>query len=104
MKIDEAILNAWTDGLTTDHQTKSGYNYKLVVTINKQQVQLSASLAPWTDVSATATGLINFKADVVTTDKQNEIDTEGSSFSLYTSTDDTEYTKSHLAECHPLHL
>lgn len=40
--------------------TQPGNNYHLTLRIDKSAVQVSASLAPWTDVTATGTGAIQF--------------------------------------------
>lgn len=54
---------SWGSGLK-EGKTQSGYNYKLTVTINKQEVSVSASLANWNPVTATGVGTINFSNDV----------------------------------------
>lgn len=61
--------------------TQSGVNYKLTVTLDKQQVHVVAQLTDWQDKEATATAKIQFNADVVTHDKSNTL--TGTSFDLY---------------------
>ncbi|SHK69279.1 fimbrillin family protein [Xylanibacter ruminicola] len=81
------ILSDWATGIDND-ASKSGYNYKLTVTLNKQAISVVASLAGWTDVSATGTGEINFAADVTSIDKSNSAALKnGDSFSLWMTTD-----------------
>ena len=85
--VTEGLLNSWATGLS-ESKTKSGYNYKLTVTLNKQAVGVVATLANWNDVSATGTGEIQFSADVKTIDKSNVSGLkDGDSFSLWRSTD-----------------
>ena len=58
----------WGDGLSGTNQivensyivTQPGKNYRLNITIQKSAVQVSASLAPWSTVTATGTGAIQF--------------------------------------------
>lgn len=44
--------------------TIPGVNYKLVVTISKQEIKVVATIADWTTVNAAAEGEINFTTDV----------------------------------------
>ncbi len=53
----------WSEGLD-EGKTQSGYNYRLTVTINKQKVSVSATLADWIPVTATGEGEIQFSADI----------------------------------------
>jgi hypothetical protein len=80
--LTDAILTAWTDGIK-DSKSKSGVNYKLTITLNKQTITVVATLADWTDVSATGTGEINFTADVKSIDKDNDGLTDGDAFTLW---------------------
>ena len=81
------ILSDWATGIDND-ASKSGYNYKLTVTLNKQAISVVATLADWTDVSATGTGEINFAADVTSIDKSNSAALKnGDSFSLWMTKD-----------------
>ena len=85
--LTDAILTAWTDGIK-ENKSQSGVNYKLTVTLNKQTITVVATLADWTDVSATGTGEINFTADVKTIDKVNDTSLKGGdSFSLWRTAD-----------------
>ena len=85
--LTDAILTAWTDGIK-DSKSQSGINYKLTITLNKQTITVVATLADWTDVSATGTGEINFTADVKTIDKVNDTSLKGGdSFSLWRTAD-----------------
>lgn len=81
--LTDDIISAWSSGIATG-KSMSGVNYKLTVVLNKQEIELIATLADWTDVSASGTGLINFSADVKTIDKNNAAAiTAGNSFSLW---------------------
>lgn len=85
--LTDAILTAWTDGIK-ENKSQSGINYKLTITLNKQTITVVATLADWTDVSATGTGEINFTADVKTIDKVNDTSLKGGdSFSLWRTAD-----------------
>ena len=89
--LSDKILDSWKDGIKED-KSQSGYNYKLTVTLKKQAISVVATLADWTDVSATSTGEINFKADVTSIDKNNAIALKnGDSFSLWRTTDNTDF-------------
>ena len=88
--ITSGMLTSWKDGIT-DSKSKSNYNYKLTVKLNKQAVDVKATLANWTDVSATGNGEIQFSADVTSIDKDNASSLkEGDSFSLWMSADKDE--------------
>lgn len=99
--ITSGMLTSWNDGIT-DSKSKSNYNYKLTVKLNKQAVDVKATLANWTDVSATGNGDIAFNNDIVnfTVDNPGNEFADGSSFNLYwkksTATDYTLATKSTL--------
>ena len=80
--LTDAILTAWTDGIK-DSKSQSGINYKLTITLNKQAITVVATLADWTDVSATGTGEINFTADVKSIDQDNDGLTDGDAFTLW---------------------
>lgn len=49
---------------TNGGTTIPGVNYKLVVTISKQEIKVVATIADWTTVNAAAEGEINFTTDV----------------------------------------
>ena len=80
--LTDAILTAWTDGIK-ENKSQSGINYKLTITLKKQTITVVATLADWTDVSATGTGEINFTADVKSIDKDNAGLTDGDAFTLW---------------------
>ena len=83
VNLSDAIIKSWDSNSTTSLTTKSGINYKLTVTLNKQAVGVVASLAAWSDVSATGTGEIMFTADVKGINKDNDGLTDGDSFTLW---------------------
>jgi len=71
IKLTTAILktapegsSSWNSKLTEDGTTKSGVNYKLVVTIKKQEIAIVATIANWDDVNATSEGEIKFTTDI----------------------------------------
>lgn len=88
IKVTDKMLDSdcWGGGLTSG-KTKSGINYQLTVTLNKQKVSVLATLADWTNVYANGKGEIQFTADVVdcgvTGDKFNDDD----AFSLWRTTE-----------------
>lgn len=88
IKVTDKMLDSdcWGGGLTSG-KTKSGINYQLTVTLNKQKVSVLATLADWTNVYANGNGEIQFTADVVdcgvTGDKFNDDD----AFSLWRTTE-----------------
>lgn len=87
IKLTDDILKDWAKGIDNE-KSKSGVNYKLTITLNKQTITVVATLADWTDVSATGTGEINFTADVKTIDKSNAASLkDGDSFSLWKTAD-----------------
>lgn len=91
VKLNDDILTSWVSGIDNG-ASMSGVNYKLTITLNKQAISVVATLADWTDVSATGTGAINFDADVTNINKANDSALkDGDSFSLWRSTDDTDF-------------
>ena len=89
--ITDDVLTGWATGITAG-KSMSGVNYKLTVTLNKQAVSVVATLADWTDVSASGTGQISFAADVKTINKSNAAGlTDGDSFSLWMSQSNTAF-------------
>ncbi len=86
LPLTEEILTAWATGLD-GHQTQAAHHYKLTVTLRKQAVAVSATLADWSDVSAEAQGSIQFTADVPTIALSDQTDLE--SFRLYRSSQET---------------
>lgn len=100
IKITDKILgtsnpvaaNYWKDGLD-EGKTKTGYNYKLTVTLNKQAVNVVATLADWTDLSADGTGEIQFTADVKDSGISNATSlANGDSFSLWMAKEGESYS------------
>ena len=65
VSINSGILTSWKDGLTTTNEMKSGYNYKLTVTIKKVGVDVQAIIADWKTVEAKGEGDIQFEEDDV---------------------------------------
>jgi hypothetical protein len=87
VNLSDAIIKSWDSNSTTSLTTQSGINYKLTVTLNKQAVGVVASLATWSDVSATGTSEIQFTANVDNiTEENDDIIKDGDSFSLWKST------------------
>lgn len=86
LPLTEGILRAWATGLD-GHQTQAAHHYKLTVTLRKQKVAVSATLADWSDVSAQAQGSIQFTADVPTIALSDRTDLQ--SFRLYRSSQET---------------
>lgn len=82
IKLTDDILKDWAKGIDNE-KSKSGVNYKLTITLNKQTITVVATLANWTDVSATGTGEISFTADVKSIDKDNDGLTDGDAFTLW---------------------
>ena len=82
--ISSNILTSWTAASLENDASKSGYNYKLTVTLNKQAVGVVATLAAWSDVSAEGNGEIQFDTDITTIDKSNATTLKsGDAFSLW---------------------
>lgn len=86
LPLTNEMLTTWASGLQTG-KTKSAYHYKLTVTLRKQKVAVSATLADWSDVSAEAKGSIQFTADVPAIALSDRTDLE--SFRLYRSSEET---------------
>ncbi|WP_081772814.1 fimbrillin family protein [Prevotella sp. MA2016] len=80
--VSESMLTSWATGLTGG-KSRSGVNYKLTVTLNKQAVAVTATLSGWSDVSATGTGEIQFANDVKTIDTNDASLKDGDKFRLY---------------------
>lgn len=90
--LSDEILKAWTSGVASV-ESESGVNYKLTVTLNKQTVNVVATLADWNSVSADGTGEIQFTADVTTIDKDNATSlANGDSFSLWMAKEGESYS------------
>ena len=82
IKLTDDILKDWAKGIDNE-KSQSGINYKLTITLKKQAITVVATLADWTDVSATGTGEINFTADVKSIDQDNDGLTDGDAFTLW---------------------
>lgn len=75
----------WSEGLD-EGKTKSGYNYQLTVTINKQKVSVVATLTDWTPVTATGEGKIQFSADVTDCGITGDTFNNNDAFTLWRTT------------------
>lgn len=82
VNISGAMLTSWADGIE-NAASKSGINYQLTVTLNKQVFSVSASLAAWTSVEATAVGEILFDPDIKTIGKNYDNIKADDSFALW---------------------
>lgn len=83
INMSDGIRDSWSSQLSSN-LTKSGVNYKLTVTLNKQAVNVVATLADWNSVSADGTGEIQFTADVKDSGISNATSlANGDSFSLW---------------------
>lgn len=90
VNITDAMLTLWAKGIE-NAASKSGVNYQLKVTLNKQAISVSASLAAWTSVEATAVGEILFDPDVKTIGKNYENVKDGDSFALWMAEADADF-------------
>ena len=63
VNISAGMLTSWADGIE-NAASKSGVNYQLTVTLKKQAISVSATLADWNTVEATGNGEIQFDANV----------------------------------------
>lgn len=88
IKITEKMLEAanWGNGLTSG-ETKSGVNYLLNVTLKKQTISVSATLADWNTVEATGNGEIQFATDVAKVGENDNSLNDGDSFALWMAED-----------------
>ena len=88
IKITEKMLEAanWGNGLTSG-ETKSGVNYLLNVTLKKQAISVSATLADWNTVEATGNGEIQFATDVAKVGENDNSLNDGDSFALWMAED-----------------
>lgn len=80
--VSESMLTRWADGIA-DGKSQSGVNYKLIVTLNKQAVAVTATLSGWSDVTAEGTGEIQFANDVKTIGTNATSLKDGDKFRLY---------------------
>lgn len=73
--------------------TKSGVNYKLTATINKQKIDVVAQIADWINKKTSADGKIQFTTDLTGVD-YNDMPS-GTSYDVFTTeSQTTEYSKS----------
>lgn len=95
LNVTDAMLatgdTGWGAGLDSTSATQSGYNYYLTVTLNKQGIDVAASLADWQTVYATGVGEITFSADVTTQNATSDLKS-GDTFDLWMVQDATDYT------------
>lgn len=77
---------------TTPVIMKSGVNYKLTITLDKQPQTIVAQITDWNNVEATATGEIKFANDITSHNKDNQIDVNGASIALWRKATVTEFT------------
>lgn len=108
IKLTTEILNTapqdktpWEDQLSDGGTTIPGVNYKLVVTISKQEIKVVATIADWTTVNAAAEGEINFSTDITENPDisgEGKVNfTDGSTFDLYKSSNPEFSTRSTIA-------
>ena len=88
---DPVLDKNWSGGLDAG-KTKSGYNYKLTVNLAKQTIDVVATLADWSDVSAEVNAPIHFSADVSNSGVTGDTFTEDDTFSLWRTTDLEKFT------------
>lgn len=81
------------DNNTTPVVMKSGVNYKLTITLDKQPQNIVAQITNWTDVEATGTGEIQFGNDVKTSevDGAESLSNFVGSFDLWRSTTNADH-------------
>lgn len=73
--------------------TKSGVNYKLTATINKQKIDVVAQIADWINKETSADGKIQFSTDLTGVDYYDM--KSGTSYDVFTTeSQTTEYSKS----------
>lgn len=90
VNITDAMLTSWAKGID-NAASQSGVNYQLTVTLNKQVISVSASLAAWTSVEATAVGEILFDPDIKTIGKNYDNIKAGDSFALWMAEADADF-------------
>lgn len=66
--------------------TLAGVNYRIKVTLKKQKIEVKAYITDWTDVKATADGVIMFDADVKASSDVTGTEVTSTSFDLWRST------------------
>lgn len=85
VKVTSDMLDAshWGAQYTENTGARSGVHYQLTVTINKQKIDVVATLADWTPVSSEVKGRILFTGDITDAGVNNPITSDDSSFDLY---------------------
>lgn len=86
VNISSSMLSAWATGIENG-ASKSGVNYLLNVTLKKQAISVSATLADWTTVTATGNGEIQFNPDVTKVGENDNSLIDGDSFALWMAED-----------------
>ena len=86
VNISAGMLTSWADGIKYE-ASKSGVNYLLNVTLKKQAISVSATLADWTTVTATGNGEIQFNPDVTKVGGNDNSLIDGDSFALWMAED-----------------
>lgn len=71
--------------------TLSGINYRLVVNLLKQRINVEAKITDWSDVTASTSGIITFNADVKTSTTNDGTEILAGSFDLWRSTTNAEH-------------
>lgn len=71
--------------------TLSGINYRLVVNLLKQRINVEAKITDWSDVYASTSGIISFNADVKTSTTSSGTEISAGSFDLWRSTTNTDH-------------
>ncbi len=86
VNISSSMLSSWATGIENG-ASKSGVNYLLNVTLKKQAISVSATLADWTTVTATGNGEIQFNPDVTKVGGNDNSLIDGDSFALWMAED-----------------
>ena len=86
VNISSSMLSSWATGIENG-ASKSGVNYLLNVTLKKQAISVSATLADWTTVTATGNGEILFNPDVTKVGGNDNSLIDGDSFALWMAED-----------------
>ena len=90
VNISSSMLSSWATGIENG-ASKSGVNYLLNVTLKKQAISVSATLANWNTVEATGKGEILFDPDIKTIGKNYDNIKAGDSFALWMAEADADF-------------
>ena len=90
VNISAGMLSSWATGIENG-ASKSGVNYLLNVTLKKQAISVSATLANWNTVEATGKGEILFDPDIKTIGKNYDNIKAGDSFALWMAEADADF-------------